>query len=201
MIQWNKRNAPVLETSYFLSHDDLRPKVSLYIFEDPTLNGSYLTGILLMPMLFAQNCRLDGRFAIEILPDLKICDASKMVNQWIMGHEYTCTHKHLQHLVDRLAVYYVSKNLQQSQTKLQTIFHFPSFNDLRFGTVIIIIIITVRIIPPAEKKDSCRCCHITTRHPEIFRASGPRAPVTSAALAVPWVDDFCQKRLLKRNVT
>lgn len=72
MIQWRKRSPPFLETSYFrLSQDDLRPKVS-----QPMVSYKYPTHA----NVSCPNCRLDGRFVIEILPDLKICDASKMMN-------------------------------------------------------------------------------------------------------------------------
>ena len=72
MIQWKKKNTLLLETSYCrLSQDALRPKVSqrMVSYRYPTHAN-----------VSCPNCRLDGRSVIEILPDLKICDASKMMN-------------------------------------------------------------------------------------------------------------------------
>ena len=67
-----RRNTLLLETSYCrLSQDALRPKVSqrMVSYRYPTHAN-----------VSCPNCRLDGRSVIEILPDLKICDASKMMN-------------------------------------------------------------------------------------------------------------------------
>ena len=75
-------------------------------------------------------------------------------------------------------------------------------NDLRFATIIIII--TVRIIPPAEKKRRqlpLPATHPSDSHVETRRTSGPRAQATSAALAVPLGGDANQPTLNKRHVT